>query len=381
MKFAGWGLLAGTLMLVGCGQFFPPVTSTSGGSGGGSSGSGSGTSGDYLYVANSNSSLSSVAGYSLTSGALTNTSGATYAVPLTPTTLAVTPNDKYLYVGSDVLAMYVYTIASDGSIALGNSGSPVFSGDSPAAMEVDPSGQWMVWVSAYSGAAHAFGIDSSTGALTNTSSTGIGLASTGADGLAITPNDQYVYVALGTGGVETLSFNASTGVLAAVNSVLAPKQSLDADLAVAVSPNGDYLYVAETGINAVRVFSIAANGTLSEVSGSPYKTGLGPSAVLADSTGSYVYVANRAGNTISAFSVGTGGALTAITGSPFATGTTPVALAEDKSHGYVAVVNAGGSPDLQVFAISTTTPGALVSSATSSSGTDPTQAIAIAATQ
>jgi hypothetical protein len=73
--------------------------------------------------------------------------------------------------------------------------------------------------------------------------------------------------------------------------------------------------------------------------------------------------------------------LTAIAGSPFSTGTTPVALAEDKSKGYVAVVNAGGGPDLQVFAISTTTPGALASTATTSTGTDPTQAIAIAATR
>lgn len=379
MKFAGWGLLAGLLVLTGCGKFFPPLKTSGSGSG---TGSGTSTVGDYLYVANSDPSLNTVAGFSLsTSGSLANTSGSPYTSPLTPTTLAVTPNDKFLYVGSTSGAMYVYSIGSDGAISLGNGGTPVFTGNSPAAMVMDSTGDWMVWLSAFSGEAYVFGVNSTTGALSNTTSGGVGLASTAADGLAMTPNNEYVYVALGTGGVETLSFNASTGALAPVNTVLAPKQNLDADLAVAVSPNGNYLYVAETGINALRVFSIGANGTLSETAGSPYKTGLGPDAVLVDKSGSYVYVANRTNNSISAFTVGAGGALTAITGSPFATGTTPVALAEDKTKGYLAVANEGGSSDLQVFQISTTTPGALVSTATSTTGTDPTQAIAIAATE
>ncbi len=375
MRVAGWCLLAGLLVLAGCGQFFPPLSQNGGGGGG------TGTTGNYLYVANSNPNLNTVAGYSLASGALTATSGSPYKTPLTPTTMAMTPNDEFLYVGSTSGAMYVYTVGSDGSLSLGNGGTPVFTGNSPAAMVIDGSGKWMVWASAFSGEVYVQGVNTTTGALTNVNTAGVGLASTSASALAITPNAQYVYVALGTGGVETLSFNATTGALAAVNTVLAPKQSLDADLAVAVSPNGQYLFVTETGINAVRVFSIATNGTLSEVSGSPFKTGLGPAAVLVDSTGSYVYVANRTGNTISAFTLGTGGLLTEIGGSPFATGTTPVALVEDKSKGYVAVVNAGGGPDLQVFAISKTTPGALVSTATTSTGTDPTQAIAIAATQ
>lgn len=375
MKYAGWSLLAGLLLLTGCGKFFPPLTKTSGG------GAGTGTTGDYVYVANSNPNLNTVAGFSLSTGVLANTSGSPYATPLTPSSLAITPNDDFLYVGSMAGAIYVYTVASDGSLSLGNGGTPVFTGSSPAAMEIDPSGKWMVWLSAFSGEANVLAVNSSTGILTNVTTSGVGLASTSASALAITPNDQYVFVALGTGGVETLSFNSSTGALAPANSVLAPKQNLDADLGLAVSPNGQYLYVTETGINAVRVFSVGANGTLSEVSGSPFQTGLGPATVLVDSTGSYVYVANRTGNTISGFTAGTSGALTPITGSPFKTGTTPVALVEDKTKGYIAVVDAGGSPDLQVFAIGTTTPGALVSSATSTTGKDPTQSIAAVATR
>ncbi len=372
----GWGVtLAGLLMLAGCGQFFPPLSSSSGSGGSGSS------TGDYLYVANSASGLNSIAGFSLASSALSATSGTTYTVPASPSCMAVTPSGSFVYAGSAAGAIYVYTINSDGSLTLGNSGSPVASGIFPGWLRVDTTGNWLIGVDALTGEAYVFSINTSTGALTAVSGSTVVLQSTATRGMALTPNDSYVYVALHTGGVETLSFNSSTGALAAINSVVAPSKNLDGDDAVAVSPNGNFLFVGETGSSAVRVFSIGSGGVVNEISGSPFAAGLGPDAVLVDSTGSYVYVANRTANTISAYSLASTGALTQIAGSPFATGTTPVAMVEDKSDAYLAVVNSGGSPDLKVYTISTTTPGALVSFATSATGTDPTEASAIAATQ
>lgn len=378
MKVVRWGLLTGLLVLAGCGQFFPPLKNNGGGGGGGGS-----TTGNYLYVANSAPKLDTIAGFSLSGGSLSSTSGSPYKSPLLPSCMAMTPDNSRLYVGSTSGAIYLYTVGSDGSLSLGNGGTPVFTGGSPTAMKVDETGKWLLAVSAFSGEAYVLGIDSSTGALTNVTGGTVGLKSTTANGLAISPNDEYVFVTLGTGGVETLTFNSSTGALTPLNTV-APKQNLDADMGVAVSPNGKYLYVTETGINAVRVFSIASDGTLTEVRGSPFQTGLGPSAVLADSSGNYVYVANRTSNSISAFTIGANGALAVISGSPFSTGTTPMAMAEDKTGTYLAVVNQGGGPDLQVFSIgaaTTTAPGALSSTATSSTGTDPAQAGAIVATQ
>ncbi|HVT98471.1 MAG TPA: beta-propeller fold lactonase family protein, partial [Acidobacteriaceae bacterium] len=117
-----------------------------------------------------------------------------------------------------------------------------------------------------------------------------------------------------------------------------------------------------------------------ETSGSPYTTNTGAWSVLVDSTGSYVYVANRTAGTISAFLLTNTGALTAVSGSPFATGSLPVALVEDKTKAYIAVVCSGGNSDLQVFSISSTTPGALTSFATAKTGTDPTSASSLAAT-
>ncbi len=369
------GVLALALGLPGCGKFFPPLTSTSGGG----SGTG-GSSGDYIYAGNAGTNPYTVAGFSLANSALSSISGSPFdlGTGIEPTALAISPNDDYLYVGSPGGDIYVYTINSSGTISLGNSGAPVATGVAPAVLKVDPSGKWLLGADYDLGDAYVYQIGSG-GTLTAISSSVVTLnESTPATDLEITPNEDYVYVSCGTAGIYTMSFNDNDGAMAQVNSVLNPKDSGDADYGMAISPSGDYLFAAETGIGAVREFSIASNGTLSEASGSPYKTATGPYGVLVDSTGSYVYVTNRTEGTISGFTISSSGALTAVSGSPFATGSLPEQMVEDKSDTYLAVVNAGGNPDLEIFTIGSG--GALTKLTTATTGTDPTVASSIAAT-
>lgn len=364
------------LLLLGCGKFFPPLTST----GGGSSGGTTSATGDYLYAGNTGTNPLSIAGFVLANSALSTISGSNWSVSLEPTALAVTPNDTYLYMGSAAGGIYVFTIGSSGALTLANNGGPVATGVEPSVLRVDPTGKFLLGADAFAGEAYVFQIGNG-GALTSISSSFITLnTGTPATDLEITPSGAFVFVSCGTGGIYTMSFNTSAGALVEINNPLNPKQSNDADYGMAIAPSGSYLFAAETGIGAVRVLSISTSGVLSEVSGSPYTSGTGPYAVLVDSTGSYVYVANRTDGTISAFLLSTTGALTAISGSPFSTGKLPYAMVEDKTDAYVAVLNAGGSPDLQVFTLSATTPGALTSFATAATGTDPTQAVTLAAT-
>lgn len=368
---AGLGI---ALALTGCGKFFPPQT------GGGGGGGGGGTSGDYLYVGNLGTNPLTVAGFSLANSALSVISGSAWQVALEPTALAITPNDAYLYMGSAAGGIYVYTIASNGAISLGNNGTPVATGVEPSVLRVDSTGNWLIGADAFAGEAYVFQIGNG-GALTSISSSVVTLNSSDpATDLEIAPNNNFAFVSCGTGGIYTLSFNSSTGALAQVNGVLNPKQNGDADYGMAISPSGQYLFAAETGIGAVRVMSISSSGVLSELSTSPVKTGTGAYAVMVDSTGSYVYVANRTQNNISAFLLGTTGALTAISGSPFATGTLPVAMVEDKTRTYISVVCAGGSPDLEIFQFNGSTAGALQKLTTATTGTDPTVATSLAAT-
>jgi DNA-binding beta-propeller fold protein YncE len=156
----------------------------------------------------------------------------------------------------------------------------------------------------------------------------------------------------------------------------APKKSDAADEGMAVAPDGDTLFAAETVTGGVRVFTINSNGSLTESTSSPVTTGTAPWAVLVDATGSYVYVADRTKAQISAFSLASG-KLTAI-GSPIATGDLPVQMVEDNSKTYVAVVCTGGNPDVELYTIGTT--GALTKFTTATTGTDPTEASSLAAT-
>jgi DNA-binding beta-propeller fold protein YncE len=136
----------------------------------------------------------------------------------------------------------------------------------------------------------------------------------------------------------------------------------------------------------LRELSIGTNGTLNEISGSPYAVGTGPTGVALDATGSYVYVANKGSNNISAFTLtAASGKLTAIAGSPFSSGgLLPIALVRDNSKNYVAVINSGANgsnnnSDLQLFSFDTTTDGKLDPIATATTGTDPTNPQTLAA--
>ena len=371
------GCLAGlALVLTGCGQFFPPLSSTGGG----------GTSsGDNIYIGNLGTSTPTIAGITIANSAVSAISGSDWDSSYSPNTMVVTQNDEYLFMGSDSGEILSFPIDSDGALGSGTAAASVIG----SAMAIDTSGNWLI-VADLSGDVYAYGLDSSNGTLTSPLSSGTAAMSGcvpttnlagGTPGIVVAPGDNYIYVTCGTAGVYTFSFDSSSGDLASVNSTLTPKQSGDADYGIAIAPSGDYLYVAETGIGALRVFSISSsNGTLSETTslGSPYKTATGAYGVLVDSTGSYVYVTNRTQGTISGFSIGSTGALTALSGSPFATGTLPQTIVEDKSDTYIAVACAGGSPDLEIYTIGTT--GALTEFKSETTGTDPTQATSLAVT-
>ncbi len=381
------------LLLAGCGQFFPRGSSSSGagsgsgsGSGGGSgSGSGSGTSNGSIYVVNSNPSLQSVTAFSLASGKLANLPNSPAALGFLPSALAINPVGTRLWVASALGQITPATVNSDGSLTLGAS---LTVSASIGSMAVDPSGNWLLALS-NTGAnvapfVYVYQIDTGTGALTQVG-TQIQLDGGTAAQIAFAPNGTQVFAALGTGGVDELSFNPSGGGISRLNVHLNPSGSSYADQGLAVDPTGAYLLVAETGTNGVRSLSINKNGTLTEVAGSPYATGLGAKAVLIDKTGAYAYVANSAAGNISAFTLSATGTLTALAGSPFTTGTSPFSLAEDATGGYLAVACAGGSPDLQIFSVAgatASTPGALSSTVTASTGNvSPAAATAVVTTQ
>jgi 6-phosphogluconolactonase len=376
------------LFLAGCGGFFVPQTNSGGGS----------NTGDYIYVGNSADPY--IAGFGVSSsGALSVLSGSPYNNGVAAQSLVVTPANTFLYAGT-TNGIYLYAINSNGSIAIQNGGSAVAQDMVATQMQVVSTGGYLL-ATGFGTAigAQAIGIytiNASTGLLTAVTGSPLALYTGNAStptvvtptGLLITPNNSYVYVSLGSLGVQILTLGAN-GALSAGStpSLLLPTSTSTSpsDQGLASDPLSAFLFVAETN-TGLRVLSIGTGGSLKEVSGSPYAVGTGPTGVLLDTTGSYVYVANKGSNNISAFTLtAASGKLTAVAGSPFASGgQLPIAMVNDNSKKFVAVINngqngSGGNNDMQVFKFDTTTDGKLNPVSTASTGTDPTQPGSIAA--
>jgi 6-phosphogluconolactonase len=357
------------------------------------------TSGDYLYVANANNTF--LAGFGVsTAGALSILTNSPYNNGVAAQSLAITPTNSFLYVATTA-GIFCYALSSGGAITVQNSGTAVATDVVATSMQVDSTGSYLLAAGiGIASAAQAMGIyqiNTSTGLLTALTGSPLplytGKATTATvvtpTGMLITPNNSYVYVSLQSLGVQVLTLGTGGALSTGTAATFLPPLSTSttpADYGLASDPTSKFLFVAEFN-TGLRVFSIGTNGTLNEVTGSPYPTGTGPTAVVLDPTGSYVYVANKGSNNISSFTFTlASGKLTAIAGSPFSSGgQLPIAFVNDNQKKYLAVINSGsngssGNSDLQLFKFDATVDGKLDPVATATTGTDPTFPSAIAAT-
>jgi 6-phosphogluconolactonase len=387
----GIQVLCGLLVFaaVGC-DFFVPQTS---------SGGGASNTGDYIYVGNGNNRF--IAGFSLSSsGSLSVLTNSPYNNGVAVISSAIAPGNRFLYAGT-TSGIFIYAINGDGSITVQNGGNIAAQDVVPTAMQVDSTGGYLlaagVSTSFTTQAIAIYQIDSTTGLLTAVTGSPLplytGKASTPTvltpTAILITPNNSFVYVSLASLGVQILTLGSggalSAGSVAAILPPF-PTSTSPADYGLGSDPSSKFLFVGEFN-TGLRVLSIGSNGALTEVSGSPYSVGTGPTGVILDPTGSYVYVANKGSNSISGFTLtAASGLLTPISGSPFSSGgQLPIALVNDNSKKYLAVINSGsngstGNSDLQLFKFDTTTNGKLDPVATATTGTDPTNPQSIAAT-
>jgi 6-phosphogluconolactonase len=375
------------LGVTGC-DFFVPQTNSGGGS----------NTGDYLYVGNGHDTY--IAGFGVSSaGALSVLTSSPYNNGVAAQSLAVTPANTFLYAGT-TNGIYVYAINSDGSLTVQNGGSAAAQDVVPTAMQVDSTGGYLlaagIGTSIQAQAIGIYQIDSTTGLLTALNNSPValytGTATTATvvapTGMLITPSNSYVYVSLGSLGVQVLTLGTGGALSAGTAATFLPPRSTStspADYGLASNPTSTFLFVAEIN-TGLRVLSIGTSGALNEVSSSPYAVGTGPTGVITDPTGSYVYVANKGSNNISAFTLtAASGKLTAVAGSPFSSGgLLPIALVNDNSKQFVAAINSGsngssGNSDLQVFKFDATTDGKLDPVSTATTGTDPTNPQSLAA--
>ena len=309
---------------------------------------------DYVFVANSAASGTSPDGQIETyavdsqSGALRVGAPGVSAGGVDPVALAVTPDYANLYVanGTDKTVIH-FTISLNGVLTQKDAVTMSFA---PTSIAVDPNGKFL-YVVGGTGPSEIASYPLSSGAIG-------ALATQTTLSLASDPSDKLV----------------PTGVIVLANDnavyVCAYDQS-------AYNPGG----TTTSGANPGWVFGFTpgSGGTLTPVSGSPYRAGVKPTGLAADPTNRFVYITDYASNQLIGYTIGSGSTLNFLVNGPFKTGNEPSAVAVDPRGKYLYVSNAlDNTVTSYTIDLPTGTPTATVASSGVTSNSTDTQPDSIA---
>jgi 6-phosphogluconolactonase len=309
------------------------------------------------------------------SGVLTALANSPYTVGTSVQSLVVHPSHKYLYAAnageSDISLFTINTVGGLTEVTPRTS-----AGTTPFLVTMDPGGKYLYVANKGSNNISVYSINSGTGALTEISGSPFPV---GIDPLSmvVSPSGQALYVgaAIQTSGlVIGFAINpAGTQFLTPVAG--SPFITGNDPYGLTIDPAGKYLYTANNIDNSISEFTVGANGTLTEIAGSPLgETYKAPVALLVDTSGKYLFIANSGSANVGAFTIGSGGSLSVLTSNPgFVTSSKPAVLAIDPSGKYVYVGNQSGG--LHGFALNGTT-GVLTEFASYSPG-NPTSIVVI----
>jgi 6-phosphogluconolactonase (cycloisomerase 2 family) len=172
----------------------------------------------------------------------------------------------------------------------------------------------------------------------------------------------------GSDNVSAYAIDTETGALTEVAG--SPFAAGVGPTAIAVDPSGRFAYVTNGGsfdfTDTISAFTIDATTGALTSAGPAQASRSGPRSVAVDPSGKFVYTANggssrtTTSNDVSAYTLNAmTGALSAVAGSPFAAGSNPSSVTVDPT-GRFAYVSNQASRDVRAYAIDTAT-GALAS--------------------
>jgi 6-phosphogluconolactonase (cycloisomerase 2 family) len=313
--------------------YFAACSSSDDNGGGGGApppGGGGSTANQFAYVIASGAS--EVQAFNLDNSGNLTPIGA-MSTGLSPHHVDVDRAGRFVYVSNhDSNFVSGWRINANGSLDPINpaaTGSPVTTDVEPHSSIIDMSGSFLYVVSGTGASTlRGYTIDTSNNPTRGTPTPIPGQEfAVGAHGhnVTISPNNQFLYVASeGSGEVHAFSRDTTSGVLTPRN-VMSGMPLCDA---VVVSNDSKFLFASYT--NAVEVFSIAADGSITRIT--PVSTfptnnaggGSGPHSIALHPNGQTLYTANINGNTVSVFRVDTAtGVLTELTSPPVPTGALP----------------------------------------------------------
>lgn len=273
-------------------------------------------------------------------GSLTAVSGSPYPAGQGAAAATLTPDGRRLYVANTAAGTVSgFDVSPSGALAALGS---ISTGGTPRGIAVHPSGRALYVANSGPGSISGFAID-----------TGGGLAplpgapySTGAGpmGLALTPDGTRLYVANQAAGTISGFAIAADGSLTATGTPVATT----GPAGLGVSADGRRLYSAGTlsgffgSQGLVSGFDIGADGTLTPVPSSPVIAGSSALAIAVAPDGRWVFATDPAGARVFSFAVGADGSLSAAPGSPFSTPARPRGVAvSPNSRGLFVAADSG----------------------------------------
>jgi len=275
-----------------------------------------------LYVANGSSR--SVSAFSVGSnGGLSPVAGSPFDVGIAPLGVAVSPDAEHLYVTNlESNTVSAFAIAPSG-VLTPVPGSPFATSAGPWGVAVAPNGSHLYVVNkgADSVSAYSIALNGSLSPVTGSPfSTGNAPGGMSSNGVALTPDGAHLYVTnMGGGGSVSAYSVAADGSLSPVAG--SPFDAGATARPVSVTPDGKFLYVGNATSEDLSAYSIGTDGALSPVAGSPFSTEGGPLGLAVAPNGMYLYTAHIAWEpNVWGYSIGAGGALGPLLGAPFPTG-------------------------------------------------------------
>ncbi|MFZ0805306.1 MAG: beta-propeller fold lactonase family protein [Candidatus Sulfotelmatobacter sp.] len=192
--------------------------------------------------------------------------------------------------------------------------------------------------------------DPNSGVLTRLSTSPIS-AGPGVQALVIHPSKKYVY-AVNSAENDISLYTVNSGTLVETGPRTSVLPATGPNL-VAMDSAGSYLYVGDAGSGTVSVFSIASDGSLSEVLNSPFNTGITALNLALSPSGNVLYVTGTQGSLgqVEAFSINAGVLGAPLANSPYLTGSNPNGLVINSAGNFLYTANSAPDNSISQFTI------------------------------
>lgn len=214
-------------------------------------------------------------------------------------------------------------------------GTAVNAGAGTAWLALHPNGRFL-YAANEGGGISGFSVNTTSGELAALQGSPFGGGGTNFVAIAIDPQGRFLYAADNALlQVVAFSIDSNTGALAVIGSAT-PLPG--APVSVAVEPTGKFVY-APMSDDGIAVMRIETTGAATVTSTVPPNSGRRAEDIAFTPTGNFAFVADGVSG-VASYSVNTAtGALTQVAGSPVAAGTTPISITAEPSGRFVYVGN------------------------------------------